>query len=108
MLLLGLAAGSIAYATIPDANGVIHGCYMKNTGMLRVIDTDAGENCGVGENPLSWKQTGSQELFANVKSDGTLVSGTATAVTRLGRRADTALPVDTAFHLIVVCMSQTP
>ena len=34
----GLAlAGGVAYATIPDANGVIHGCY-KKSGDLRVID----------------------------------------------------------------------
>jgi hypothetical protein len=26
-----LAAGSIAYATIPDASGVIHGCYTKSS-----------------------------------------------------------------------------
>jgi hypothetical protein len=34
-----LVAGGIAYATIPDAGGVIHGCYQKNQGTLRVIDT---------------------------------------------------------------------
>src|SRR5436853_380108 len=33
-----LLASGIAYATIPDANGVIHGCYQKSGGALRVLD----------------------------------------------------------------------
>jgi Phage Tail Collar Domain/Collagen triple helix repeat (20 copies) len=36
--LAALIAGSIAWATVPDANGVIHGCYSKATGKLRVTD----------------------------------------------------------------------
>jgi hypothetical protein len=28
---MGLAAAGIAYASIPDGNGVIHGCYQKNS-----------------------------------------------------------------------------
>jgi hypothetical protein len=35
---IGLAAAGIAYASIPDANGVIHGCYSKDNGSLRAID----------------------------------------------------------------------
>lgn len=31
-------AGAVAYATIPDSRGVVHGCYDTN-GVLRVIDT---------------------------------------------------------------------
>jgi hypothetical protein len=34
-------AGGIAYATIPDSVGVIHGCYGTN-GQLRVIDPSNG------------------------------------------------------------------
>jgi hypothetical protein len=56
LLLIGL--GGIAYATIPDSEGVIHGCYRKSTGSLRVIDTDAGETCSSAEKPVSWNQTG--------------------------------------------------
>jgi hypothetical protein len=51
-------AGGIAYATIPDAGGVIHGCYQKNQGALRVIDTDKGQTCSSSESPLTWSQTG--------------------------------------------------
>jgi hypothetical protein len=36
----GVGAG-IAFATIPDGSGVIHGCYTKSTGTIRVIDSAA-------------------------------------------------------------------
>lgn len=39
------ATGGIAYASIPDAGGVIHTCYTKSSGAWRVIDTDAGQSC---------------------------------------------------------------
>jgi hypothetical protein len=65
-----LVVGGIAYATIPDASGVIHGCYKKappnnkpapsDTGTLRVIDTDKGQTCSPSETPLDWNQTGQQ------------------------------------------------
>jgi hypothetical protein len=54
-------AGGIAYATIPDASGVIHGCYKKsspNQGTLRVIDTDKAQACSNAETALDWSQTG--------------------------------------------------
>ena len=60
--LLGLAG--IAYATIPDSNGVIHGCYTKASsstqppGSLRVIDTGLGQSCGLNEVALNWNQQG--------------------------------------------------
>jgi len=60
VVVLGLAAGGIAYASIPDSSGVIHGCYAKINGQLRVIDTDAGGKCTSGEKSLSWNQTGPQ------------------------------------------------
>lgn len=55
-----LAAGGIAYATIPDGGGVIHGCYQKNQGSLRVIDTGQGQTCTSSEAALNWSQTGPQ------------------------------------------------
>jgi len=57
---VGLAAGGVAYATIPDSGGVIHGCYQKNEGQLRVIDPSTGGACRSSENALSWSQTGPQ------------------------------------------------
>jgi hypothetical protein len=55
-----LVAGGIAYATIPDGGGVIHACYQKNQGALRVIDTDKAQTCSSSENTLTWSQTGPQ------------------------------------------------
>ena len=51
------AAGGVAYSSIPDAQGVIHGCY-DTTGALRVIDTDASGVCRGGETALDWNQQG--------------------------------------------------
>jgi hypothetical protein len=51
------AAAGIAYATIPDGGGVIHGCYKTPNGQLRVIDSDS-ESCSAGETALTWSQTG--------------------------------------------------
>jgi hypothetical protein len=58
-----LVAGGIAYAAIPDAGGVIHGCYKKsspNQGTLRVIDTEKGQACSNSETGINWSQTGPQ------------------------------------------------
>src|SRR6266540_3846415 len=57
-VVLLIALGGIAYATIPDSDGVIHGCYQKSSGLLRVIDTDTGQSCASSEKPVSWNQTG--------------------------------------------------
>jgi hypothetical protein len=51
------AAAGVAYATIPDAGGVITGCYDNGSGDLRVIDTD-NEKCRADESPLEWQQKG--------------------------------------------------
>lgn len=56
---LAVALGGVAYATIPDAGGTIHGCYGP-LGVLRVIDTDTGQHCTAYEKPLNWSQTGPQ------------------------------------------------
>ncbi len=52
------AAGAVAYASIPDAGGLIHGCYKTNKGDLRVIDPSAGGSCQSSEIPLDWNQQG--------------------------------------------------
>jgi hypothetical protein len=55
----GLTVAGIVYASIPDSNGVIHGCYANRNGGLRVIDTGAGESCKANrETPLSWNHAG--------------------------------------------------
>jgi hypothetical protein len=54
-----VAGAGVAYATIPDGAGVIHGCYDKK-GNLRVVDPSAGGACTGGETALDWSQTGPQ------------------------------------------------
>src|SRR6478735_2266515 len=61
VLLAGVAGSGVAFAassSIPDATGVIHGCYLTNTGALRIINTDAGQSCKSNELALQWSQTG--------------------------------------------------
>jgi hypothetical protein len=54
-----LAVGGVAYATIPDSSGVIHGCYANKGGSLRVIDTGSGGSCDTKkETALNWNQVG--------------------------------------------------
>jgi hypothetical protein len=55
-----LAAGGIAYATIPGGSGTISGCYNETNGFLRVIDAEAGDACKNAEEPLAWNQQGPQ------------------------------------------------
>ena len=49
---LALITASAAYAAIPDAGGVIHGCYNKTSGQLRVSDpaTNTPSACTNKEN----------------------------------------------------------
>lgn len=55
---LALAVGGTAWASIPDSGGVIHACYSKGVGLLRVIDSPS-QKCIAGlETPLSWNQAG--------------------------------------------------
>lgn len=63
VVLLGAAISLmsiIAYAAIPDPNGVIHGCYKTSNGSLRVIDSPAVQCEPRNETAISWNQTGSQ------------------------------------------------
>lgn len=52
--------GVIAFASIPDSNGVIHGCYKKSGGTLRVIDDSTNPCDSRAEIPIQWNQTGPQ------------------------------------------------
>ena len=58
--ILTLSAGMV-YAAIPNsATGVINGCFEKHTGLLRVIDVEAGKSCTRWETAISWSQRGPQ------------------------------------------------
>lgn len=57
-----IGAGSVAYAAIPDDDGVIHGCYNKggllqDKGNLRVSEDG---RCRSNELAVKWSQTGPQ------------------------------------------------
>jgi hypothetical protein len=65
LVLLGAGAlvalgGGIAYASIPDSSGAIHGCYKSQNGQLRVVDTAAGDHCLPSETSITFNQTGIQ------------------------------------------------
>jgi hypothetical protein len=51
------AAGTVAYASIPDTGGVIHGCYKNGSGDLRVVDSST-DSCKSSEIGLDWNQRG--------------------------------------------------
>lgn len=59
-----VAGGGIAWAAIPDSGGTIHGCYQRESGLLRVVDTSASRrpfsSCTRNETALTWSQTGPQ------------------------------------------------
>jgi Collagen triple helix repeat (20 copies) len=62
-LLAVLAAVGVGFAAIPDASGVIHGCYNAGpnpSGSLRVIDAEAGAKCAKNEKALDFNQRGPQ------------------------------------------------
>jgi len=51
------ASAGAAYAAIPGGDGVVHGCFTKSSGALRVIDASA-TTCKSGEGALNWDQQG--------------------------------------------------
>jgi hypothetical protein len=57
--ILFVVAGTIAFASIPDSVGVIHGCFKTQSGQLRVIDA-ATAQCSPSETAISWNQIGPQ------------------------------------------------
>ncbi len=64
LLLATSAAAAIgagaAVAAIPSSGGAVNGCYERVTGILRVIDSDAGKTCKSFENPITWSVRGPQ------------------------------------------------
>jgi hypothetical protein len=48
----------MAYATIPDGSGVIHGCYSQSRGALRVVDAPTEQCNPNSEVPIEWNRQG--------------------------------------------------
>jgi len=63
-------AVSIAYAAIPDASNVIHGCVSKEGGGLRAIDTGKAQTCRHNELSVDWNQAGPKGLDGAPGKDG--------------------------------------
>lgn len=61
---VAVAAGTTAFAAIPDGGGAIHGCYDKQSGTLRVTDTatNSPKACTNKEAALDWSQRGPQGI----------------------------------------------
>jgi hypothetical protein len=55
-----LVAAAMAGASIPDADGVYDACYLKKSGVLRVIDVDRGGTCKSDEVHITWNKEGPQ------------------------------------------------
>jgi hypothetical protein len=108
-----LVLGGVAYASIPDANGVIHGCRKNSGGALRVIDSDAGQTCAGSETALNWSQTGPPGLsgLERVQADSGVSiqpGDTATVLAQCptGKKAIAGGFVNIAWTNIVVSRSQ--
>lgn len=57
-LVLVLALAGAAWAAIPGPEGIIHGCYSRSTGSLRVINTSVHAKCTRKEHELNWAEQG--------------------------------------------------
>src|SRR3954453_9069260 len=57
-IVLGAAVG-VAVASIPDAGGVISGCYNTTSGALRIVDPTRSK-CSSSEVGIAWNQHGVQ------------------------------------------------
>jgi Collagen triple helix repeat (20 copies) len=86
-----------ASASIPDANGVIHACYNRFTGITRLIDTESKppQTCfaSLGEVPLSWSVKGPEGPRGVTGATGpTGPQGPAGAKGSTGERGPTGQP----------------
>jgi hypothetical protein len=57
VLAIGGAAGGVAWAAIPSKDGVIHACYARASGALRVIDAPRAK-CKRSEKAIQWNVAG--------------------------------------------------
>ena len=65
VVLAGLVTAGVAYATIPDSNGVYTACKLNATGTIRLIDpslppANLMSHCVSVETQVSWNQVGQQ------------------------------------------------
>ena len=66
-----VATTGMAVASVPRSDGSVPACYHSKTGVLRVIDVDAGQGCTPAERPLRIASTDANGKVANAdKLDG--------------------------------------
>lgn len=65
---VALAIGGFAFAAIPDRNGVIHACYKKKKGALRVVSSS--RKCSRRERALAWNRRGRPGLRGRTGARG--------------------------------------
>lgn len=117
LLIVGLAAlallvGGVAYASIPDAQGVIHGCYKtSNPAQGAVIAIDSAASCPSGFAVLNWSQLGQVGvLYLRQEAGGIIPPGTLTAVVLdcpTGKRAISAgFDISTQSDKLIVVRSE--
>jgi len=80
VLLTGGAFGVVVVNNIPDAQGVIHACFKKQNGQLRVVESSS--ECLPSEDSLTWEQ-GQPVVSGFVFGDGSKF-GNGFTVTKLG------------------------
>jgi hypothetical protein len=54
LVTLAVVFAAVVYASIPSADGAIHGCYQANGGQLRIVDADKEKGCRMGEVAIQW------------------------------------------------------
>ncbi len=59
-IVAAVVTGAAAYAAIPGDDGTIAACYGKGSGIVRIIDAEAGQTCRASENAVNWNQQGVQ------------------------------------------------
>jgi hypothetical protein len=96
-------AGGVAWAAIPSG-GVIHGCYHKNSGQLRVVE--AAEECGPPEVVLPWNQAGQTGPPGADGADGVSPTVTPLASGDANCPAGGAAITDAAGSTAYVCSGQ--
>ena len=67
---LFLAVGGVAAASIPGGGGVVHVCYQKSGGALRIVDTakrGSVGRCRRGEHAISWTRRAAVNGIQGVK-----------------------------------------
>ena len=59
LVVLALGAGTV-YAAIPNSNGKYYACYVKNTGVVKLINYPKVSTCAKGEKLINWSAQGPQ------------------------------------------------